>query len=107
MTGDRYDAVDDYRFGRLRLALGAAVAAAICAPKQWLGRRRHDNYCDGCGEFCGPYAMQKLDFPFDVDEDSVGDRSTVENIRGMLNAEYQRVCLDCGHDMQQGGDADE
>lgn len=99
--------VDGYRFGRLRLALGTVIAAAICKPKLLLGQRRHDNHCDECGEWCGSYAMQKLEFPFDTSADGVSDRSAVENMRGMLAAEYRRVCLDCGHDLEQaGGDAD-
>ncbi|MBX0325756.1 hypothetical protein EGH21_22320 [Halomicroarcula sp. F13] len=95
--------VDDYRFGRLRLALGIVIARAICHPKLVLGRRRHDNHCDECGEWCGSYAMQKLDFPMDTSADAVSDRSTVENIRGMLDAEYRRVCLECAHELEQAG----
>ncbi|MDS0280346.1 hypothetical protein NDI85_21405 [Halomicroarcula sp. S1AR25-4] len=96
-------AVDDYRFGRLRLAIGIVIARVICHPKLVLGRRRHDNFCDECGDRCGNYAMGKLDFPFDVDGDAVSGRSAVENIRGMLDAEYRRVCLECGHELEQAG----
>jgi len=91
--------ITDYRFGRTRFALGIATAAAICKPKLWLGRRRHDNTCDECGEFCSAYAMDQLDFP--VDDLDAGSRSTRENVRVMLDAEYRRFCLDCGHGKQQ------
>lgn len=92
--------VDDYRFGRARLALGKLTAAAVCLPQLKLGRRRHDNHCDECGEFCGPYAMERLAFPFETSAEATSDRSTVENIRGMLNADYRRVCLECGSDQE-------
>ncbi|MDS0284713.1 hypothetical protein [Haloarcula onubensis] len=104
---DGGNGVDDYRFGRLRFALGKFTAAAICRPQRWIGRRRHDNHCDKCGDWCGNIAMEKMDFPFDTGLDGVSDRSKVENILGMFSADYRRFCLSCGHEAEQAGDGDD
>lgn len=82
-----------YWFYRARLALGKAIGVAICEPKMRLGSRRHDGICDNCGEPCGAYAAEKLDFP--LDDFSPEATSTTEKLRAMLNAEYVRVCLEC------------
>jgi len=92
--------IDDYRFGRARFLLGKLVAMAICEPQLRLGRRRHDNHCDECGDSCGPYAMDKLDFPLeDLAADATSKR---EKIQAMVGAEYRRVCLNCGDDLEGG-----
>lgn len=85
----------------VRYYLAQAIATAICEPKLRLGRYRHDNSCDECGEPCSRYAMDKLDFPID---DLRPESSTArEKLRAMLNAEYVRVCLDCSVTLDGGG----
>lgn len=80
---------------RVRFWIGKAVGFAICEPQLRIGRRRHDNLCDECGRDCGSYAMDKLDFDVDGDDVDVDDRSTLETIKCLLDAEYVRVCLEC------------
>ncbi|WP_238709280.1 hypothetical protein [Natronorubrum halophilum] len=85
-------------FYRTRFAFAKAIALAICEPQLRLGRRRHDNYCDECGEHCDPYAMDKLDFPIESLEPEA--TSSTEKVRAMVNAEYVRVCLECSVDLE-------
>jgi len=83
--------------------LAQLVAMAICEPKLRVGRRRHDNVCDRCDEPCGSYAHEKLDFPIeDLNPEST---SSMEKIRAMLAAEYQRVCLECGVEVEREEEA--
>lgn len=71
-----------------------ALGYLICEPQLRLGRWRHDNHCDDCGESCGQYAMDKLEFPL---EDLAPDASTTrEKLRAALDAQYVRLCLECG-----------
>ncbi|AFZ73077.1 hypothetical protein [Natronobacterium gregoryi] len=85
-------------FYRLRFHLARAVAVAICEPQMRLGRRRHDNYCDECGEHCGRYFADKLDFPLDNLEPEA--TSKWEKLRAMFNADYMRVCLECSVELE-------
>ena len=88
--------------GRGLVLLGQAIGVAICEPQLRLGRRRHDNICDRCGENCGRYPCEKLDFP--LDDLGPDETTTLEKIRGMMNAEYKRVCLECSAELE--GDHD-
>lgn len=84
---------------RICTPFAKALAFAICEPKLRLGRRRHDGICDRCQEPTGKYAMDKLSFPL---EDLGPDASTSrEKIRAMLDAEYVRVCLECGTELER------
>lgn len=78
--------------------LAELLGRAICEPKLRLGRRRHDNTCDRCGDECGQYAMDKLDFP--LEDYSPEATSSREKLRAMLNAEYVRVCLECSAELE-------
>lgn len=87
-------------FYRVRYHLARLLAIAICEPQLRLGKRRHDNNCDRCGEHCGRYAAQKLDFPIESLEADV--TSSLEKLQAMVNAEYVRVCLECSIDLEDG-----
>ena len=85
--------------------IGRAIGVAICEPQLRLGRRRHDNVCDHCGEPCGRYAMERLDFP--LDDLSPDATSSREKLRAMFDATYRRICLECSVDLgdsAEGGD---
>ncbi|OVE83170.1 hypothetical protein [Natronolimnobius baerhuensis] len=85
-------------FYQIRFRLAQFVAIAICEPQLRLGRRRHDNYCDECGEYCETYSFDKLDFPLESLE---ADATTKwQKLRAMFNAEYVRVCLECSVDLE-------
>ncbi|ADD05186.1 uncharacterized protein Nmag_1610 [Natrialba magadii ATCC 43099] len=77
---------------RVQFALAKAIGYAICEPKLRLGRRRHDNHCDECGEHCGRYYAQKLEFTLGENPETSTSRA---KLRAMWNAEYVRVCLEC------------
>lgn len=78
------------------------LAKAIGQPQLRLGRRRHDNHCDECGEYCETYAFDKLDFPLE-DHEIANPYATSkwEKLRAMFNAEYVRVCLECAADLEE------
>lgn len=81
------------RLYRAQVKVGELIGSAICAPKLLLGRRRHNNRCDRCGEVCLRYGAEKLDFP--LDDLSPEATTSLEKIRAMLNAEYKLFCLEC------------
>lgn len=85
-------------FYRTRYHLARLIAYAICEPQKRLGSRRHDNHCDRCGEYCGQYYAQKLDFPLESLEADAS--SKWEKLRAMWNADYVRVCLECSADLE-------
>ncbi|RQG93711.1 hypothetical protein [Natrarchaeobius oligotrophus] len=88
-------------FWRTRYHLARLVAYAICEPKLRLGKRRHDNHCDRCGDHCGRYAAHKLDFPLEDDEIEDPDATSKwEKLRAMWDAEYVRVCLECSVELE-------
>lgn len=94
-------------FYRARFALAKAIGYAICEPQLRLGRRRHDNYCDECGEYCSPYMADKLEFPLDRNEiDDPTATTKWEKLWAMFNAEYVRVCLECSTDLKSGQPSD-
>ena len=77
-----------YRWGMIRA--GLLIGFLIYEPQLRIGRRRHDGTCDGCG--CKPdrYFEERLDSP---DREHT---STLDHVRKMTNAEYERVCIVCG-----------
>jgi len=88
-------------YTRVGFAIGYGVGFCICEPKLRLGRRRHSNECDRCGDACGRYAAEKLDFPID---DLGSDATTFQaKIWAMWNAQYRRVCLECAAEIEGEG----
>lgn len=94
--------INALRYG-LMVFIAKVVGLAILEPQLRLGRRRHDNTCDECGEPCGRYAMEKLDFP--IDDVSPDATTTREKLRAMLDAEYRRVCLECSAKEERRADS--
>jgi len=85
-------------YWRVGFTLSKALATVICESKIRRGRRRHDGHCDECDEPLEAYCMQKLDFPIEsLEPDATTSR---EKLRAMLNAEYVRVCIECGHELE-------
>jgi hypothetical protein len=82
----------------LAVSLSKVIGLAILEPQLRLGRRRHDNVCDQCGEDLDRYAMEKLDFP--IDDMSPEANTAREKLRAMLNAEYTRDCLECSVELE-------
>jgi len=75
---------------RVRFLLGEALGAAICEPQLRLGRLRHDNVCDECGERAAHWALERLEFGIDIDEVTFKQK-----LKAALTADYERYCLDC------------
>ena len=77
------------------LRVGLVAGTLICEPQVRLGRRRHDGRCDDCGGYPDRYYEERLAFP---------DReytSTIDHMRKLTEAEYERLCLDCSVDREQ------
>lgn len=85
---------------RIATPFAKLVGLAICEPKLRLGRRRHDNVCDRCEEEIeGRYSAERLSFPL---ESTAPEATTSrQKIRAMLDAEYERFCLDCSETLEE------
>lgn len=80
---------------RALFRFGEWIGILICEPQLRLGRRRHDNHCDQCGELIQDYAAERLSFP-----DEPESESTLEKMHRMSNAEYVRYCIDCSVELE-------